>query len=135
MNDFQIGVAAVLWRDGLFLMHERKGSHGAGTWSFPGGHMDPEEGPRDTASRETREESGLVVAPETFRPVTFTIDVFKVEDKRYLTLYLEADCLTGAPQIVEPAKCAEWRWVKPGQWPGELFLPIRNFIDQTGMWK
>lgn len=126
----RLGVAAILRRDGQILMHQRKGSHGAGTWSFPGGHIDEPETPLETIRREVWEETGLEVFG--FRPLTFTSDVFEVEGKRYLTLYFQAVCPPelGEPRVMEPDKCVEWRWVTPGQWPGELFLPIQNLLKQ-----
>lgn len=129
-SQLKIGVAALLWRDGQVLMHQRKGSHGAGTWSFPGGHLDPGETPKNTIRREVQEETGLIVPEDQFGPRTFTTDVFEVEGKRYITLYLEANCPAsfGEPRVMEPTKCVEWRWVTPGEWPGELFLPIKNLL-------
>ena len=32
-----VGCAAIIIRDGKFLMMKRAGKHGAGTWSVPGG--------------------------------------------------------------------------------------------------
>lgn len=123
----RLGVAAVLWRDGQVLMGLRKGSHGAGTWSFPGGHVDEGEGPLQAIAREVLEETGHNAFELT--PATFTHDVFTVEDRRYVTLYFAGMWdHTRTPRVCEPEKCAEWRWVTPGEWPGELFLPIKNLL-------
>lgn len=54
---------AVLARDtGRVLMHQRSlepGDPAGGTWEFPGGHIDPGEGPLEAALREWCEEVGL----------------------------------------------------------------------------
>ncbi len=36
----QVGVGVLILRDGKVLLGRRKGSHGAGCWSAPGGHLD-----------------------------------------------------------------------------------------------
>ena len=124
-----LGVAAMLWRGNHILMGKRLGAHGAGSWSFPGGHMEAGETPQQTASRETEEETGQLVPPDRFVPVAFTYDVFDSE-RVYITLFLEARAPSDRPRVLEPSRCAGWQWVKPGYWPGELFLPIRNLIAQ-----
>lgn len=35
-----IGVAVIVVRDGRVLLGKRKNAHGAGTWQFPGGHLE-----------------------------------------------------------------------------------------------
>ncbi len=40
-----VGVSAVVVRDGLVIVGRRKGSHGAGSWAFPGGKVEPGEDP------------------------------------------------------------------------------------------
>jgi len=35
-----------------------------GTWGLPGGFVDPNESPRETAAREAKEETGLTVEPD-----------------------------------------------------------------------
>lgn len=59
-----------LWADGALLLQARSPhSHQGGTWSIPGGAIEPGESPRSAALRETSEEisvdlSGLVVLGE-----------------------------------------------------------------------
>jgi mutator protein MutT len=53
-------VAAVIERDGLILIGQRKlsGRH-PGKWEFPGGKVERGEEPRDALARELREELGI----------------------------------------------------------------------------
>lgn len=55
------GEAAVFDEEGRLLVQLRADD---GTWGLPGGFTDHGESPRETAARETREETGLVVEPE-----------------------------------------------------------------------
>lgn len=55
------GDAAVFDDEGRLLVQRRADD---GTWGLPGGFVNPNESPRETAVRETREETGLVVEPE-----------------------------------------------------------------------
>jgi 8-oxo-dGTP diphosphatase len=139
----RVGVAVILRRGDRVLMGLRKGSHGAGTWSFPGGHLEPGETVFECASRELREETGIDVEPRRFRKSTYTNDVFQAEGKHYVTVYVEgwrppwpgdpALDPTPEPKILEPEKCAEWRW--QGSPPSPLFLPIENLLkDGFRVW-
>lgn len=48
-----VGVAVIVKRGGKILLIKRQGSHGAGTWAPPGGHIDFGESVEETARRET----------------------------------------------------------------------------------
>ncbi len=56
-----VGVGVMLVRDGRVLLARRRGSHGDGSYSWCGGHLELGESFEDCAIREVREESGLIV--------------------------------------------------------------------------
>jgi 8-oxo-dGTP diphosphatase len=123
----RVGVAAIIRREGRLLMGRRKGAHGAGSWSFPGGHLEWNETVGKCASRETAEETGLIIAPTSFKQLTFTNDIFSVDDKHYITLYMESAWYGGEARVMEPNKCEEWGWFSSP--PEPLFLPVQNLLD------
>jgi 8-oxo-dGTP diphosphatase len=135
----RVGVAVIL-RNSLdeVLMGRRKGSHGSGTWSFPGGHLEPGESVFRCASRELLEETGIPShgSPEFyFKKLTFTNDVFNSEGKHYVTLYVQGIWNTDLPEprVIEPDKCAGWGWFRTP--PSPLFLPIENLLkDGFRIW-
>lgn len=36
----RVGIGVFVFKDGKFLMAQRKNAHGDGTWSVPGGHLE-----------------------------------------------------------------------------------------------
>ena len=53
------GASAAIFRDGLVLLVERGKGALPGTWSLPGGHIEPGERAKDAALREVGEETGV----------------------------------------------------------------------------
>lgn len=51
--------SAAIFRDGLVLLVERGKGALPGTWSLPGGHIEPGERAREAALREVGEETGI----------------------------------------------------------------------------
>lgn len=55
----------------VLLAQRPPGKNLEGKWEFPGGKLEPGEGPEDALVRELWEELGIVVAPDTLEPLTF----------------------------------------------------------------
>lgn len=129
-----VGTAVfVRWGQNV-LLGQRKGSHGAGAWAPPGGKLDAGETVFEAGARELSEETGLVVPPESLKPVGFTDDFFEERGLRFITLFLEhriTNRLTVDVELREPEKCAGWRWVPVAKLPEPLFLPLQNLL-RTG---
>ncbi|KAK4084246.1 uncharacterized protein Triagg1_726 [Trichoderma aggressivum f. europaeum] len=140
----KVGVTAVVQNgEGKFLCSIRKGSHGAGTWQFPGGHLDPEEEFMACAERETDEETGLAIKGKGV--FTVTNDIFKEDGKHYITIFAKCvmDDPNQKPEVKEPNKCDGWHWksweellaineaAAAGTATNPLFTPLVNLIKQT----
>ncbi|WP_312464265.1 nucleotide triphosphate diphosphatase NUDT15, partial [Pantoea endophytica] len=80
----QVGIGVLVFRDGKLLLGQRKGSHGAGDWSAPGGHLEFGESPEACARREVLEETGLQLGK--LQNGAFVSDVFPEVNKHYITL-------------------------------------------------
>jgi 8-oxo-dGTP diphosphatase len=65
-----VGVAALVTRSEHVLLLKRHGSHGAGSWACPGGHLEFGETPEQCAIREVFEEVGLAIGQMRFRAIT-----------------------------------------------------------------
>lgn len=120
----KIGVGVFIFRNGKFLMGQRKGAHGADSWSVPGGHLEFGESPEETAAREVQEETGLKITNVRFGAVTN--DVFTEEDKHYVTVWMISDWQSGEAQILEPDKFVSQKWITFDELPRGLFLPWQN---------
>lgn len=122
----KIGVGVIVLKDNRVLMLKRKNAHGNGSWCFPGGHLEFNEGVEDCAIRETLEETGIRIKNLRFGP--FTNDVFKEEGKHYVTLFMIADYDSGEARIIEPEKCDGLEWSEWEKLPEPLFVPVQNLL-------
>jgi 8-oxo-dGTP diphosphatase len=116
-----LGVGVIVVRGDHVLFGLRRGSHGGGTWSFPGGHIDDGETPEACALRELEEETGLRALNP--RRVGETEDIFP-DGSRYRTCVVRVDWAGGEPLLREPQACERWCWFAWDHAPEPLFLPV-----------
>lgn len=131
MSHPRVGIGVLIFNQNRILLGQRKGSHGALTWSPPGGHLEFGETLEDCAMREVQEETGLKL--DTPKMLAVTNDVFHTEDKHYVTIFFRADFPEGQEvQNLEPHKLIEWNWVEVEKLPENLFLPMKNLLNSHG---
>ena len=122
----KVGIGVFIFKDGKFLMGQRRGSHGEGSWSIPGGHLEFGETWVETATREVKEETGLEIKNIRFGAVTN--DYFPIENKHYVTIWMLSDWSSGEPAILEPDKYIEQDWFDFEHLPTPLFLPWEQLL-------
>ncbi len=110
-------VAAAIGPDseGSWLMHRRPpGKSHAGLWEFPGGKIDPGEGPHAALRREIAEECGLALDADAMREVGFAADEPSEQPGLQPVLLLLIACSRweGEARSLEGG---EWRWCTPAQ--------------------
>ena len=125
----KVGVGVIVIKDGKVLMQKRKGAHGEGTWSFPGGHLEYYETLESYAIHEVQEEIGIKI--KDIRFATITNDIFKLENKHYITIFMIANYLSGIPEVKELDKTEKVDWFSWHSLPQPLFIPIQNLLKQN----
>lgn len=136
----RVGIAAIIWRqvevDGVstiqFLVGCRKGSHGAGTLAFPGGHLEFGESWEECAAREVEEETGIISEFQENSVVYLSNDVFLAENKHYVTLFLATEVPAETiPELREPHKCESWNWYTDTQIRefASHFIPLKSLLN------
>jgi len=117
----RVGVAVFVVRGDKFLMGKRLGAHGHDTWSVPGGHLEFGESFEEAARREVAEETGLSITNIRFAAITN--DLFPIERKHYVTIWMLSDYYAGQPITLEPNKYVDHDWYNFDCLPTPLFSP------------
>jgi 8-oxo-dGTP diphosphatase len=127
----RVGVGCVVQRaDGALLLVRRRGVHGDGTWSTPGGHLDFGETPEACAAREAMEETGITVRDA--RLVATTNDVMPEDGRHYVTLWVVAEHDRGEAEPLATHELDTVRWFARDALPSPLFSPLRAALA-TGL--
>ncbi len=113
-------------KNGKVLMGKRKGSHGAGEFAFPGGHLEYMESFEACAKREAAEETGIEIENVRFLMLA---NVAKYAPKHYAHVTLMADWKSGEPRVLEPEVCELWGWHSLSNLPEPLFETCKLSID------
>jgi 8-oxo-dGTP diphosphatase len=120
----RVGVGVVIRRGNDVLLLRRHNTHGAGTWSTPGGYFEYGETPEQCAAREAYEETGVAIANVRFLAVTN--DFFPEREKHFITLWMHADYASGESGVHAADEATEVRWFPHDRLPEPLFLCFAN---------
>jgi 8-oxo-dGTP diphosphatase len=125
--------AAVLRGNEVLIVERGKGAR-AGSWSFPGGHIEPGETAAEAARREVREETGLeveIIELLGVRDVVIRDRDGQLRAHYLLAVYL-ARWLGGEPAAASDTRDA--RFVAVDNLHGyDLTEGLREFIDRARM--
>lgn len=121
-----VGVGVLVTRDDQVLLMRRQNSHGDGTWCPPGGHLEFGEPVEECATREALEETGVTIEQISFRAITN--DIFTMEEKHYVTIWVEGRYVSGEPAVTSEREASEVGWFSWHALPQPLFLPFENLL-------
>ena len=117
MNPTVIVAAAVVRHEERVLITQRvSGAHLGGMWEFPGGKLEPGEGPEIALVRECREECGIEIRVLDILDVVF----HAYEKKNVLLLFYACELVSGEVQHLEVAAHA---WCLPSELDNYDFPP------------
>jgi 8-oxo-dGTP diphosphatase len=125
----RIGVACIVIKGRQVLAGKRLGSHGAGLWAFPGGHLEFKESIEACAKRELFEETGLIAKKTELGPWVETL--VENETKHYITHFVWIREFEGDLSVKEPHKCESWEWVSWDNFPTPNFEPIEALREKV----
>src|SRR5688500_216468 len=117
----RVGVGVFVFKNGGFLMGCRKSSHGSGSWSIPGGHIEVGESLELAAAREVYEEAGVWVKNLRFGAITN--DIFTEENKHYITIWMLSDWREGDPINYKSTSFSDLGWYDFDSLPKPPFKP------------
>ncbi|MEU9857902.1 NUDIX domain-containing protein [Streptomyces sp. NPDC047974] len=121
--------AAVVVRGERVLLVRRRAAEGALSWQFPAGKIESEETPEEAAARETEEETGLLVVPQTVLGQ-------RVHPMTGREIHYIACRPVGGQAVVASAdEVAGLAWATHGELPQYvpygLFGPVQNYLDEA----
>lgn len=100
-----------------------------GLWDLPVGKSDASEPITETAVRELREETGLVVDPKSLRVAHIIHGAWGVEAPNgFLTVVFATHEWTGEPVNTEPGKHAQVCWVGTDAIPDDFVSTTRSAL-------
>ena len=124
----QVAVGAVVVRDGRLLLIRRGRGVAIGSWSLPGGRVEPGEGLAEALLRELAEETGLRGTAGALCGVAER----RFGAEHYVILDYWVDAPAGEPVAGDDA--AEVRWVEAAELEElDLVDGLARFLDEHGV--
>ena len=103
----KVGVGIFLIKDNKLLLGRRKGSHGAGEYGLPGGHLELNESFEGCVIRELGEEAGTDIKIKTPKFLCVT-NLRKYAPRHYVDIGMLAEWVSGEAVVAEPDKKEPW---------------------------
>ncbi|MEV7503195.1 NUDIX domain-containing protein [Streptomyces sp. NPDC093018] len=100
----------------------------ADTWHFLAGHCE-HEAAVNCLVREAEEEAGLLIDPAGVELVHVVHLLDPPKARPRIQLVFRARTWSGSPEVLEPDRCAEWRWWRPEALPRQLVPYARTAIE------
>jgi 8-oxo-dGTP diphosphatase len=122
----RVGIGVLVMKNGLLLLGRRQGSHGAGEYAYPGGHLEHLETIAECAAREVMEETGMQIGPVRFLRV---MNSRRYAPKHYVDIAVAAEWASGEPAVREPDKVEGWAWYALGALPSPLFAFVPSALE------
>lgn len=120
-----VGISVLILKEGKLLLGKRRGSHGAGEYAAPGGHLEHLESFQTCATREVLEEAGIEVGPLRFLCVR---NATQYAPKHYVEIAFVTEWKAGEPEVREPDKVDRWDWYALDALPSPLFALLPGAI-------
>ncbi len=110
----------------LLLMRRCNTGYQDGRYGLVAGHVEPREDFIDAIVRETREEVGLIVAPNALEIVHVRYRLKTGDDR--IAGFARARDWQGEPRIMEPDKCDDLQWFPLDDLPENMVPYVRQCI-------
>ena len=106
----KLGAIAVVYHEGRFLLVKRRKEPNAGTWGFPGGHVELGETGLEAAVRELQEETGVIATADHYLTNVDAITKDAAGDIvfHYLLAVVRCTYESGTPVAADDADDADW---------------------------
>jgi 8-oxo-dGTP diphosphatase len=119
-------VGVMILKDGKVLLGKRKGKHGSGEYSCPGGHLEFGDSFKDCVMNEAFEEAGVKIKNIKFQCVS---NIFRHEGRQDILICFTADWESEEPRDLPEERIGEWQWCDVNNPPQPLFYPSEVLID------
>ena len=127
------GVGVMLLNNNKILLGHRVnntidtgGIYEPDSWTFPGGKQEYEETLLETAIRETKEETNLLLKDVQVFTAT---DEFQ-SDRHFVTIGVISSSYEGELRVMEPSKIDEGKWFDLKNLPENIYTPSKNMINE-----
>ena len=122
----RVGVGVMIRKGNTVLIGRRKGSHGAGEYAWPGGHLEHMESIEECARREVKEETGLEIDNVQFLRL---MNITKYAPRHFVDIAMVADWKSGEAEVLEHDKIESWEWRDIEDMPEPLFAPLPSYFE------